>query len=165
LTSQAGGIPADMSRNAIPRSGESAAPIFVIQRHDSFRLRFEFRLEVDGVLVSWAVPKGPSADPRDRRLATRSEDRPLDHCAGGRVWDTGHYENLTERTSTAEALDAGHLEFRLAGRKLTGAFTLTRTGIRGNENWLLLKLSDAPRLSSDAPRLAPASSGHEPRDT
>jgi DNA ligase D-like protein (predicted 3'-phosphoesterase) len=142
-----------MSRNALPRSGEAAAPIFVIQRHASFRLHFDFRLEVDGVLVSWAVPKGPSADPRDRRLATRSEDHPLDHCAGDGVWDTGHYENLTERASIADALDAGHLEFRLAGRKLTGAFTLTRTGIRGKRNWLLVKLSDAPRLE-------PVPSGH-----
>src|SRR6267154_439348 len=109
-----------MSRNALPRSGDAAAPIFVIQRHDSFRLRFDFRLEVDGVLVSWAIPKGPSADPRDRRLATRTADHPLDHRAGGRVWDTGHYEDLTERACTAAALDAGHLGFWLVGRKLTG---------------------------------------------
>jgi DNA ligase D-like protein (predicted 3'-phosphoesterase) len=135
-----------MSRDALPHSGDAAAPIFVIQRHDSFRLHFDFRLEVDGVLVSWAVPKGPSADPRDRRLATRTEDHPLDHSAGGRIWDTGHYTNLTERASTADALAAGHLELWLVGRKLTGAFTLTRTGIRRRQNWLLLKLDDAPRL-------------------
>lgn len=150
------------------RSGEPAgsggspsdAPRFVVQRHDASSLHFDVRLEIGGVLVSWAVPKGPSLDPRDKRLATRTEDHPLDYAdfegeipadqyGGGTVvvWDTGAFENLTEQADepveAAAALDDGHLKFRLHGEKLTGAFVLTHSRMGGDErNWLLMKLDD-----------------------
>jgi DNA ligase D-like protein (predicted 3'-phosphoesterase) len=135
--------------------------MFVFQRHDASSLHFDFRLEVDGVLVSWAVPKGPSTDPRDKRLATRTEDHPLAYAdfegvipdgqygAGTVVvWDTGSYRNITERDGhpvpMGEAVEAGHVKVWLAGRKVTGAFALTRTKMRGDErNWLLVKMDDA----------------------
>src|SRR3954454_20610553 len=115
-------------------------PVFVVQRHDATNLHFDFRLENDGVLVSWAVPKGPSLDPRDKRLAVHVEDHPLDYADfEGRigagygegtvvVWDTGTYENVTERDGVevpvGEALEGGHLKVLLHGQKLTGAFAL-----------------------------------------
>ncbi|QWC84191.1 3'-phosphoesterase [Nocardioidaceae bacterium] len=134
-------------------------PIFVIQRHDASSLHFDWRLEIDGVLVSWAVPKGPSTDPRDKRLATRTEDHPMDYADfEGRigegygagtvvVWDTGAYEHLTEvdgeRVSAAEALGGGHIKVELHGSKLTGAYALTHTKLGGDDsNWLLVKVDD-----------------------
>jgi DNA ligase D-like protein (predicted 3'-phosphoesterase) len=136
-----------------------ADPIFVVQRHDASSLHFDFRLEVDGVLASWAVPKGPSLDPRDKRLAVQVEDHPLDYADfEGRigegygegtviVWDTGTFENVTERkgepVDVAEAIDAGHVKFVLHGEKLTGAFALTHTKMRGDpKNWMLVKVDD-----------------------
>lgn len=134
--------------------------LFVVQRHDAWSLHFDFRLEVDGVLASWAVPKGPSLDPGDKRLATRTEDHPLDYAefegvipegsyGAGTVivWDIGSYRNETEHdgepVSMTEALDNGHARVRLDGNKLTGAFALTRTKLRGDErNWLLVKVDD-----------------------
>jgi DNA ligase D-like protein (predicted 3'-phosphoesterase) len=134
--------------------------VFVVQRHDASSLHYDFRLEIDGVLASWAVPKGPSLDPREKRLATRTEDHPLDYAdfegtipadeyGGGTVvvWDTGRFRNLTERDGDeiplAEALDAGHLKVWLDGTKLSGAFALTHTKMRGDErNWLLVKVDD-----------------------
>lgn len=109
-----------------------------MQRHDASSLHFDFRLEVDGVLASWAVPKGPSLDPREKRLAIRVEDHPL-HYADfeGRigegygegtviVWDTGTYENVTEKrgelVDVAAALEAGHVKVALDGHKLSGAY-------------------------------------------
>lgn len=134
-------------------------PVFVVQRHDATNLHFDFRLEVDGVLVSWAVPKGPSLDPSDKRLAHRVEDHPLDYADfEGRidegygagtvvVWDTGPYECLTERdgrpVEPGRALEDGHLKVRLYGEKLTGAFALTHTKMGGEEaNWMLVKVDD-----------------------
>ena len=140
-------------------SGSGDAPVFVIQRHDASSLHFDFRLEIDGVLVSWAVPKGPSTDPRDKRLATRTEDHPLDYADfEGRigsgygagtvvVWDTGAYAHRTEidgePVSAAEALDDGHIKVELFGEKLTGAYALTHTKMGGDDsNWLLVKVDD-----------------------
>ena len=134
-------------------------PVFVVHRHDASTLHFDLRLEVDGALASWAVPKGPSLDPRDKRLAVRVEDHSLDHAdfegriSGGRgkgtviVWDTGDYENVTEkdgaRVGAAAALDAGHLKVVLHGDKLRGAFALTHTRMGGDEkNWILVKVDD-----------------------
>ena len=134
-------------------------PRFVVQRHDASQLHFDFRLEIDGVLVSWAVPKGPSVNPSDKRLAHRTEDHPLDYVDfEGRieegygagtviVWDTGRFENLTGRDGellpASEALAAGHLKVRLRGTKLTGAFALTQTKMGGDEaNWMLVKVND-----------------------
>ena len=137
-----------------PRRGRTGDPIFVVQRHDASSLHFDFRLEHDGVLVSWAVPKGPSLDPRDKRLAVRVEDHPLDYADfEGRigegyghgtvvVWDTGTYETATDK-DVGEALEAGHLKVVLHGEKLTGAFALTHTKMGGNpKNWILVKVDD-----------------------
>ncbi len=135
------------------------SPVFVVQRHDATNLHFDLRLEIDGALVSWAVPKGPSLDPAVKRLAHRVEDHEMSHAGfegrtpGRRgaqtviVWDTGEFENVTERrgrpVTAAEALDAGHLKVVLHGHKLTGAFALTHTRMGGDDaNWLLVKVDD-----------------------
>ncbi|MEJ2862817.1 DNA polymerase ligase N-terminal domain-containing protein [Actinomycetospora flava] len=116
---------------------------FVVQRHHASTLHFDVRLEIDGVLVSWAVPKGPSTDPAQRRLAKRVDDHALDHIdVEGRlgsgtviVWDTGTYDLRTEGTA-ADALANGHLTVVLHGEKLSGGYAFIRT--RGDD-WLLIK--------------------------
>jgi DNA ligase D-like protein (predicted 3'-phosphoesterase) len=130
------------------------APRFVIQQHDATTLHYDFRLEVDGVLRSWAVPKGPSTDPREKRLAVEVEDHSLAHgdfegvIGGGRgtgaviVWDAGTYRTLDEERPMAEALDAGHASFWLEGEKLRGGWTLHRTGAGRKPQWLLIKRRD-----------------------
>lgn len=140
------------------RTGQGS-PVFVVQRHDASSLHFDVRLEIDGVLVSWPVPKGPSLDPSDKRLAHRTEDHPLSYaCFEGRidegygagtvvVWDTGSYRNLTERdgeeVGPKEALADGHLNVELSGEKLTGAFAFTHTKMgRDEANWMLVKVED-----------------------
>lgn len=140
-------------------AGSGRSPVFVVQRHDASSLHFDLRLEIEGVLVSWALPKGPSVDPSDKRLARRTEDHPLDYADfEGRidegygagtvvVWDTGTYENLTEEDgrprAAADALDAGHLKVRLHGDKLSGAFALTHTRMGGDDAaWMLVKVDD-----------------------
>ena len=110
----------------------TAAGRFVIQRHHASTLHFDVRLEIDGVLVSWAVPKGPSTDPAQRRLAKRVDDHALGHIdvegplGTGTVivWDTGTYEMRTEGTA-AEALANGHLTVELSGQKLTGGYAFS----------------------------------------
>jgi DNA ligase D-like protein (predicted 3'-phosphoesterase) len=117
-------------------------------------------LEVDGVLKSWAVPKGPSLDPRERRFAAPTEDHPLNYIdfegtipageygAGTvMVWDIGTYRNLTEhknkKVQPAEAIGNGHVSFWLNGKKLKGGFALTRMSKGGKrERWLLIKMDD-----------------------
>ena len=135
------------------RAGQSG-PRFVIQHHAARSDHYDFRLEIDGVLVSWAIPKGPSTNPKDRRMARRTEDHPLDYAgfegvipegeygAGPViVWDRGSYANVTER-GMAECLDRGHLSFRLQGEKLRGGFALTRIREGKDETWLLVKRRD-----------------------
>jgi DNA ligase D-like protein (predicted 3'-phosphoesterase) len=125
---------------------------FVVNRHDATTLHFDLRLEVDGVLVSWAVPKGPSLDPAAKRLAVQVEDHDLEHLKlegrfedEGRVqtkivWDTGLY---LPAEPPGPALAAGHLRFVVSGHKLKGAFALTRTRMGGDDrNWLLVKVDD-----------------------
>ncbi|MER5753397.1 DNA polymerase ligase N-terminal domain-containing protein [Streptomyces sp. NPDC002088] len=134
-------------------------PRFVVQIHDARRMHFDFRLQVGDVLKSWSVPKGPSADPRDRRLAVPTEDHPLEYedfegvipkgeYGGGTVivWDHGTYEPLSHDrdgrpVGFAESLERGHARFRLHGTKLRGEYALTR--IRGKDDednaWLLVK--------------------------
>ncbi len=143
-------------------SGDSASgsdePVFVIQKHDASTLHYDFRLEVDGVLKSWAVPKGPSTDPTEKRLAQPTEDHPLDYAtfegiipenqygAGTvLVWDMGPYRNLRteedEPMSMQEALDAGKVEVWLEGQKLTGGYALIRID-DAEDRWLLIKMDD-----------------------
>lgn len=152
----------DFSRTPEPRPGQrngGKKPVFVIQKHDASTLHYDFRLEVDGVLKSWAVPKGPSTDPRDKRLAMPTEDHPLDYAdfegvipegqyGGGSVivWDTGTFENITEKEGrlkpAADALADGHFMFRIDGKKLNGGYALHRIGKGKDERWLLIKMRD-----------------------
>ena len=133
----------------------TGAPRFVIQKHDATALHYDFRLEVDGTLRSWAVPKGPSTDPRVKRLAVQVEDHPLDYgdfegvigegnygSGAVIVWDAGTYRNLDAEHSIAEALDAGHAKFWLEGEKLVGGWTLQRTRGGAKPQWLLIKRRD-----------------------
>jgi DNA ligase D-like protein (predicted 3'-phosphoesterase) len=153
----------NFSQTPEPASGSqksSREPIFVIQQHDARSMHFDFRLEVDGVLASWAVPKGPSTDPLEKRLAVRTEDHPLEYAdfegripedeyGGGVVivWDTGRYENRSRKEdreiSVKKALDAGNVKVRLHGKKLQGVYALIHAKMRGDEkNWLLVKEDD-----------------------
>ncbi|WP_327293993.1 MULTISPECIES: DNA polymerase ligase N-terminal domain-containing protein [unclassified Streptomyces] len=163
-------------RTREPRGEDSDAsekPVFVVQIHDASTMHFDFRLEVDGTLKSWSVPKGPSADIHDKRLAMPTEDHPMDYrtfegvIASGEygagtviVWDQGTYEPLAGSTGDkgrtfAEALEHGHATFRLDGSKLHGAYALTR--FRGGEksgereSWLLVKKKDARADGKPAP--------------
>ena len=141
------------------RKGRRGQPRFVVQRHDASSLHFDVRLEINGVLVSWAVPKGPSLDPSQKRLAHRTEDHPLEYAdfeghidegygAGTVVvWDTGTYHNVTEKEGkelpAEQALEAGHLKVELHGEKLTGAFAFTHAKMGGEDaNWMLVKVDD-----------------------
>jgi bifunctional non-homologous end joining protein LigD len=145
-----------------PRPGRGhRQPIFVIQEHHASHLHYDFRLEADGMLKSWAVPKQPSLDPAEKRLAVRVEDHPLGYATfEGRfpegqygagdvhVWDHGTYENLladkAQPQTVTEGIDAGRLEFVLHGEKLRGRFALIRMRGRGRgkEHWLLIKMKD-----------------------
>ena len=133
------------------------APIFVVQLHDARRLHYDVRLEVDGVLKSWAVPRGPSLDPIVKRLAVFTTDHDLEYAGfegvhpdsqygSGAVivWDAGVYTNLTrdkqnKPVPAGQAIENGHIKFRLNGIKLSGAWAFSRTG----EDWLLVKVRDA----------------------
>jgi bifunctional non-homologous end joining protein LigD len=137
---------------------------FVIQEHHASRLHYDFRLEVDGVLKSWAVPKEPTLDPSVKRLAVEVEDHPLEygsfhgvipkgHYGAGKVeiWDKGTYENKMagkdRPLNMAQSLKKGHVEVELHGKRLKGAFALIRAGsMRGSGDkpqWLLIKMKDA----------------------
>jgi bifunctional non-homologous end joining protein LigD len=141
---------------------------FVVQKHDATRLHYDFRLEHDGVLKSWAVPKEPSYDPKDRRLAVQTEDHPLEYAAfegeipepeygAGTVviWDRGRWDPIGD---PARGLADGKLDFELHGDKLEGRWTLVRMAQRGTrkrkDNWLLIKRTDAA-----ARRSRPATAG------
>jgi DNA ligase D-like protein (predicted 3'-phosphoesterase) len=153
----------DFRRSAEPR-GETGTdrgrPLFVIQEHDASNLHYDLRLEVGGVLKSWAVPKGPSTDPSEKRLALATEDHPRDYAdfegvipeeeyGGGTVsiWDRGPYRNLREEkhddgASMEEALEEGKVEVWLEGEKLQGGYALVRTEPGRSERWLLIKMDD-----------------------
>jgi bifunctional non-homologous end joining protein LigD len=135
-------------------------PRFVIQKHAARRLHYDVRFEAEGVLISWAVPKGPSLDPSVKRLAVHVEDHPLDYAsfegtiASGEygagaviVWDEGTYRNLTEKNGhpvpVVDAVAAGHLSLWLDGVKLHGGWALTRTSPPGDrEAWIMVKRND-----------------------
>jgi len=134
--------------------------VFVIQKHDATNLHFDFRLQIDGVLASWAVPKGPSVNPKVRRLAVQVEDHPLAYgnfegtipqgqYGGGTVmlWDKGTYINLRAEkkqgaADMAESLKQGVIEIWLKGKKLQGGYNLIRTYGLGKNSWLLIKAKD-----------------------
>jgi bifunctional non-homologous end joining protein LigD len=140
--------------------------MFVVQKHRATQLHYDFRLEVDGVLKSWAVPKGPSLDPTVRRLAMQVEDHPVDYAkfegvipageyGGGTVmvWDYGTYQP-EETDDVAAALKKGELKFSLDGQKLKGSWVLVRTRDR---QWLLIKHRDYYTTEEEVAELAPAS--------
>lgn len=133
-------------------------PIFVIQKHQASHLHYDFRLEMEGVLKSWAVPKGPSYDATVKRLAMMTEDHPYDYASfegviparnygGGNViiWDNGTWEFIEPGDDPVNALKSGKLAFRMFGKKMFGEWALVkikgRPGSKGNE-WLLLKHRD-----------------------
>jgi bifunctional non-homologous end joining protein LigD len=136
---------------------------FMVQKHDATRLHWDFRIEVDGVLKSWAVTRGPSLDPNEKRLAVRTEDHPLSYAdfegtipkgqyGGGTVmlWDDGLWEPVAGKS--AKDLEKGHLHFRLQGERMNGEWLLIRLKPRGkekNENWLLRKIDDAYAGATD----------------
>ncbi|MGP0170831.1 DNA ligase D [Pseudomonas sp. NCHU5208] len=144
------------------RRSKAGALRFVVQKHDARRLHYDFRLELDGTLKSWAVPKGPSLDPTQKRLAVHVEDHPLDYAsfegsiAEGNygagdviVWDHGIWQ---PQGDPAAAYRAGKLKFTLVGEKLTGDWALVRTRLRGSgdkEQWLLIKERDDTARPSD----------------
>jgi DNA ligase D-like protein (predicted 3'-phosphoesterase) len=131
----------------------------VIQKHDATSLHYDFRLEAGGVLKSWAVPKGPSTNPNDKRLAMQTEDHPLDYASfegvipEGQygagpviVWDTDAYRNLTEKDGrevpVEDAVRSGHVTVWLEGKKLKGGYALTRIGGGKKARWILVKMKD-----------------------
>jgi bifunctional non-homologous end joining protein LigD len=140
-----------------PKLGKGKQRRFVVQKHRATRLHYDFRLEMEGVLKSWAIPKGPSLDPADKRLAMQVEDHPVSYFdfegiipAGNygagtvMVWDVGTWE---PQGDAAEMLKKGDLKFRLDGQKLKGEFALVhiksrRPDSKGTE-WLLIKHRDA----------------------
>ncbi|MES2856487.1 MAG: DNA polymerase ligase N-terminal domain-containing protein, partial [Bdellovibrionota bacterium] len=149
--------------------------LFVIQKHAASHLHYDFRLEYDGVLKSWAVPKGPSLDPSVKRLAVEVEDHPYDYASfegeipqeeygGGEVivWDHGDWTPASGKT-ISEMLDHGHLEFTLDGEKLRGSWALVRTKRQtssratSKHQWLLFKRSDefarpgGPEMTDERP--------------
>ncbi|HEX8284027.1 MAG TPA: non-homologous end-joining DNA ligase [Pyrinomonadaceae bacterium] len=145
----------DFRRTPEPKGTVSKASRrrFVVQEHHASKLHFDFRLEVGGVLKSWSVPRGPSLDPSQKRLAVETEDHPVEYLkfegvipegeygAGEHMkWDGGTFETLGEGTA-AEQLEAGRLDFALKGEKLRGAFTLVKMKRRAGE-WLLFKRTD-----------------------
>ena len=144
---------------AQPKRAEQAR--FVVQMHDATRLHYDFRLEVNGVLKSWAVPQGPSTDPQVKRLAVETEDHPMEYLdyegvipkgeygAGPViVWDTGTYENIRAEKrkpyTMEQAYQEGLIEIRLDGEKLHGEYALVRTKFQGDQkNWLMVKMKDS----------------------
>ncbi|MDB5686740.1 MAG: ligase, partial [Rhizorhabdus sp.] len=149
--------PAGASR---PTKGDS----FVVQKHAATRLHYDFRLELDGVLKSWAVTRGPSLDPDDKRLAVRTEDHPLDYAGfegtipkgeygGGTVmlWDVGSWESIPGK-DPRKTIEEGHLHFILHGKRMKGEWLLFRLKPRGKEkgeNWILRKVKDEHVGGSD----------------
>jgi bifunctional non-homologous end joining protein LigD len=141
---------------------------FVVQKHAARRLHYDFRLEMEGVLRSWAVPKGPSMNPADKHLAVAVEDHPLEYgdfegvippgnygAGSVIVWDRGIYEVVDPPGDAADAVRKGKIDISLHGFKLNGAFTLVRTGMRASagpkdkQNWLLIKKRDQYATTED----------------
>jgi DNA ligase D-like protein (predicted 3'-phosphoesterase) len=142
-----------------------SAGVFVVQQHAATTRHFDLRLEVAGVMRSWALPKGPSLDPSVKRLAVQVADHGMEHNAfegttdsgGVVIWDSGHYEQ-GGRVPWPEALERGHAVFVLHGEKLRGGFALQRTRPEPKSQWLLVKRRDEEaRPGSDIVSEQPAS--------
>ncbi|SES21850.1 DNA ligase D [Pedobacter rhizosphaerae] len=165
----------NFSKTAEPKSGKSTNKdklLFVIQKHDASRLHYDFRLEMEGVLKSWAVPKGPSTDPKNKRLAMMVEDHPFDYkdfegiipkgeYGGGTVivWDEGTYEPIEEikgkkaqEKHLLKQLHEGSLKIKLHGEKLEGEYALVKTNGMGENGWLLIKHKDDYASTKDITR-------------
>ncbi|MEU2288397.1 DNA polymerase ligase N-terminal domain-containing protein [Streptomyces sp. NPDC013178] len=163
----------DFRRTGEPSGARAAGdeePRFVVQIHDARTMHFDFRLQVGDVLKSWSIPKGPSARPKDKRLAVPTEDHPLEYeefegvipkgeYGGGTVivWDRGTYEPLSHdekgrAVGFEESLRRGHASFRLHGSKLRGMYALTR--FRGEDAWLLVKAGGGRGRGTPDPRRA-----------
>jgi len=156
------------SEPAGKKKGSVKQLLFVVQKHDASRLHYDFRLELDGVLKSWAVPKGPSMNPADKRLAMMVEDHPFDYkdfegtipkgsYGAGEVivWDNGYYIPIDGGTDKAEnekllkkALKKGDLKFVLLGKKLKGEFALVNMR-KDEKSWLLIKKKDEYAKETD----------------
>ncbi|PWK77152.1 bifunctional non-homologous end joining protein LigD [Mucilaginibacter oryzae] len=155
----------DFSKTEEPKAGRSKDKnhlMFVVQKHNASRLHYDFRLEMDGVLKSWAIPKGPSTDPKTKRLAVMVEDHPFDYrnfegiipegeYGGGTVivWDEGTYEPIEEikgkkaqEKHLLKQLESGSLKIKLHGEKLEGEYALVKTHGMGENGWLLIKHKD-----------------------
>ena len=155
----------DFSKTKEPQGGKDKGnpenPSFVIQKHDATNLHYDFRLEIGGTLKSWSVPKGPSTDPKVKRMAIPTEDHPLEYAkfegvipkgqyGGGTVmiWDQGTFINIKKDEknnpiSLEDAYKMGTLEFELKGKKLSGGYALIKMksgNMKGN--WLLIKMDD-----------------------
>lgn len=151
------------TREPAGKTGEGAGNLFIVQKHDATRLHYDFRLEVDGVLKSWAVTRGPSTNPEDKRLAVRTEDHPLSYAefegsipkgeyGGGTVmlWDRGTWASVEGKS--AKDIEKGHLHFTLDGERMKGEWLLVRMKPRKGEkreNWLLRKIDDRYAGGSD----------------
>ena len=158
----------DFATTPEPQGGrrKSTERLFVVQKHRASALHYDFRLEAGGVLVSWAVPKGPSLDPKEKRLAMQVEDHPLDYArfegvipegeyGGGTVmvWDIGTYQ-LEDDETFDDAMRKGRIVFTLNGKKLKGSWALVRTGER---RWLLMKRRDRYASTVDVTAAKPRS--------
>ncbi|MCF7799869.1 hypothetical protein K9L05_02460 [Candidatus Babeliales bacterium] len=156
----------DLKKSSEPSGKEKKEklkhPVFVIQKHDASHLHYDFRIEIDGVLKSWAVPKGPSTDPKEKRLAAPTDDHPMQYAtfegiipegnygAGTvMVWDLGTYENLRKEDNKEipmeKCYDQGKIEIDIKGEKIYGGYALIRTGMKQDGNkakWLLIKMKD-----------------------
>lgn len=155
----------DFSKTSEPKGGTSKgnpdSPSFVIQKHDATNLHYDFRLEIDNTLKSWAVPKGPSTDPSEKRMAIPTEDHPLEYAdfegtipedqyGGGTVmiWDRGTFKNIKKDDngnliSLTKSYKMGTLEFWLEGKKLKGGYALVKMKSgKMKDNWLLIKMDD-----------------------
>ena len=155
----------DFSKTKEPAGSvaKGAGNAFMVQKHDATRLHFDLRLEIDGVLKSWAVTRGPSRDPEDKRLAVRTEDHPLSYATfegsipaaeygGGTVmlWDRGVWSPVAGKS--AKDLDKGHLHFVHDGERMKGEWLLIRLKPRPKEkreNWLLRKIADGEAAAGD----------------
>ncbi len=132
---------------------------FVVQKHQATTLHYDFRLEINGVLKSWAIPKGPSIDPNDKRLAVPTEDHSLEYknfegvipegqYGAGKVtiWDEGTYDNIRDDVSMAKAYQEGKIKICLAGKKLKGNYSLIKIQVGSQKAkqklWLLIKMRD-----------------------